>query len=92
MDGMSSDAASCERLFKDYALFHTKARNRLKKEKYHKMAQVKHALHKKRALDLASGGNDSDEEEGISMSNNDEPDDNTPETQRSQHATITKRE
>jgi hypothetical protein len=31
-------SASCERLFKDYALFRTKARNRLLKEKYHKMA------------------------------------------------------
>jgi hypothetical protein len=41
-------SAACERLFKDYPLFHTKLRNQLKTEKYHKMTQIKHGLQRRR--------------------------------------------
>ncbi len=37
-------AATCKRLFKEFARLHTKLRNRLKPETTHEMAQVKYNL------------------------------------------------
>ena len=45
-------AATCERLFKEFARLHTKLRNRLKPETTHAMAQVKYNLRRKYPKDL----------------------------------------
>jgi hypothetical protein len=46
-------AASCERLFKDFSRFHTKTRNRLGKEKLVKSTHIKYDLKKKYPLSLS---------------------------------------
>jgi hypothetical protein len=40
-------AASCERLFKDFALYHTKHRNRMNPPTYLKQTQIKHDMVRK---------------------------------------------
>jgi Mg-chelatase subunit ChlI len=45
-------AATCERLFKEFARLHTKLRNRLKPATAHAMAQVKYNLRRKYPKDL----------------------------------------
>jgi hypothetical protein len=46
-------AATCERLFKEFARLHTKLRNRLKPTTTHEMAQVKYNLKRKYPEDLS---------------------------------------
>jgi hypothetical protein len=45
--------AACERLFKDFALFHTKQRNRLKADTVYKSTLVKHMMNRKYPDDRA---------------------------------------
>jgi hypothetical protein len=54
LKGTALNSSNCERVFKEFAKQHTKARNRLKQKTVVKLAQVKYHLRRKYPMDYSA--------------------------------------